>query len=248
MIRCLSAGETLANKVACSAAATRAVVAHALDICSQEDAICRQADFLADLSRDQVVVAGHYLDANPMLLQHLNGCGCGLFRRVEECHISIEDQVALVGLSVGSPVASDRCFGRNILARDGEHSKSVSAEAFVFFLELDNQDVLHREQLAIQLEVFAAWKDCLRSALADNPIFPFRSTNNHTHYPALKVERNFIDLREFRDNGVLVHLTVVEYSAIEDVLETGLEIAIEIRQGQARHRLLSRRHRNVAPK
>jgi len=55
--------------------------------------------------------------------------------------------------------------------------------------ELGDADVLHRRELTIELEVFAAREDRVGSPLADDPIFSLGGADDYRHDPSLKVER-----------------------------------------------------------
>ena len=58
MIRCLSAGESRAKSVVCSAASASSASDMASTCAPKQHVLGRQAHFLADLAADQFVVAG----------------------------------------------------------------------------------------------------------------------------------------------------------------------------------------------
>src|SRR5436309_3131520 len=45
------------------------------------------ADFSADLPRDQIIITGEHFDGDPVLAQHCDCFGCGFFGRIQESKI-----------------------------------------------------------------------------------------------------------------------------------------------------------------
>ena len=70
MIRCLCAGETPGEQRRASRRpSASSLVGHPLDVGAEQHAVGREADLLADLARDQLVVAGDDLDRDAVRLQ-----------------------------------------------------------------------------------------------------------------------------------------------------------------------------------
>ena len=60
----------------------------------------RQADFFTDLARNQLVVTGEHFDRDAVLLKSGDSRRGGFFRRVEERHVALQDEVVLVVLAI----------------------------------------------------------------------------------------------------------------------------------------------------
>ena len=149
-------------------------VGHGLDLAAEHDLLGIDADLGADLAGDQVVVAGQHLDGDAVLAQHGDGLGGGVLGRVEEGEVAGQDQVAFVGLGIGGLLL-------HLLGGDGQHAEAVLAQVVDLLDEVADQDGLHREDLALALEMGALGEDRLRarlwSAVARWPSGPSTTTD-----------------------------------------------------------------------
>ncbi len=245
MIRCLWAGETRANSVVFSAASASSLVGHLLDVGAQQDELGREPDLLADLAGDEIVVAGDDLDRDAVALQRLDGRRGGLLGRVEERDVAVQDQVALVGLAVGRGVAGDDAARLDVLAGDGQHAEAVGAQPLVLLLQLLDEDAVHRERLAVELELLAAREDRLGRALGDDAVLALGRADDDRHDAALEVEGDLVDLGVVGDVRLGVGLLVGQHRAVEDVLQARLEVAVEVRQRQ--HAVVLAQHHVAVP-
>jgi hypothetical protein len=103
-----------------------------------------------------------------VLLQRPDGGRCGVLRRVEECEVSIEDEVLLVIASIARGLAR----GLYVLRCDRQHAETIPAEMLIFLAEFVDASVIHRREHTIELEGFAAREDRLGSALLNQPEMP----------------------------------------------------------------------------
>ncbi len=161
--------------------------------------------------------------------------GC-LLGRIEERHVPLKDEVALVGLAIGRRRARDRRARLPVLHGEGEDAEAVGAEALVLLLQLLDMRLIHGETLTVELEARASREDGLGRALGDDPVLAFGSTHHDRHDAPLEVEGDLVDPHERGDVGVLVRLFVREDRAVEDVLESRLEVAVDV--GQRENRLV----------
>ena len=121
-------------------------VAHRLDFRAEQDFLRGNADLAADLTRDEIVVAGEHFHPHAVGLQCGDGGGRGVLRRIEKGEVAAQDEVGLVGLRVcGAAV--------HIFVGHGEHAEAVGAQFLVLLDEIADEDRLHRENLAAELEV-----------------------------------------------------------------------------------------------
>ena len=99
MTRCLCAGESRANSDGLLGGLGEFGVGHFLDVAAEEHGVGGEADVLADLAADELVIAGEDFHGDAVFVQGGEGAGGGLLGRVEESDIAFEDEVALVLLS-----------------------------------------------------------------------------------------------------------------------------------------------------
>ena len=158
--------------------------------------------------------------------------GGGLLGRVEEGEVAGQDQLGFVGFGVGGLLL-------HLLRGDGQHAEAVFAEVVDLLDEVADEDGLHREDVAVALEVGASGEHGLRGALGQQAArCPSGALDHDRHHAAGEVEGDFVHLAELVDRERAVQLLVVQHGAVEDVLEAGLEVADEV--GILQHRLVSR--------
>ena len=122
MTRAFCDGDSLAKTVmpgarfgelSSSIASTSAPSASAVDL---------EAHVLADLARDDVIVAGQNLDRNAGLAESGDGAGGAVLRRIEKGDIAEQGQSGFVG------DGEDVLLARNLLIGDGDDAKAVGVE------------------------------------------------------------------------------------------------------------------------
>ena len=170
------------------------------------------------------------LDVDAVALQGLDRRRGRLLRRVEEGSIAVQDQVALIGLGVGSGVARNDSTRNNVFAGNRQHAEAIGRELLVLLLKPVDVGVIHGVELAVKFEVRAAREDRLRGSFADDAVLAFGRTDNDRHDAALEVEGDFIHLCIFGDLCVSVGLGMREHRAVQDVLQARLEVTIHVRQ------------------
>ena len=170
-------------------------VGHGLDLAAEHDLLGIDADLGADLAGDEVVVAGQDLDGHAVLAQGGDGFGGGVLGRVEEGEVAGQDQVGLVGLGIGGLLL-------DFLGGDGQHAEAVLAEVVDLLDEVADEDGLHREDLAVALEVGAFGEHGLRGALGQQLALAVRALDHDGHHAAGEVEGDFVHLAELIDARV----------------------------------------------
>ena len=206
------------------------VVGQLVDVDAEQDGADDEADVLAHLSRDELVVSGDHLDRDAVCLQLGDGHGAGLLGRVQERDVALKDQLGFVGRAVRRRHARGGSARRGLLGGDREHPKAIGAEPLVLARQVRDVFVVHRQPRAVEVEARAPRKDRLGRALRDDPVLPLGRANHDRHDAALEVERDLVDLRDLRDPRMRVRLLVRQHRAIEDVLEAGLEVAVGVRE------------------
>ena len=98
------------------------VVAHILDFGTEHDAIDLEADVLAYLAGDDVVIAGENLDLTRRLGELRDSLGGAFLRGIEEGDIAEQRQAALVGDGI------DGLLQRHLLVRDGDDPETIGVE------------------------------------------------------------------------------------------------------------------------
>ena len=163
-MRCLSAGESRTNNAVFSAASANSRVAHRLDLRAGQHLLQRQADFLTDLARDQLVVAGQDLDRDTVLLKSADRRRGGFLGRIEEGDVAFQGQVVFVVLVVCG-------FGIEVAIGDGQDAETIGGQFVILLLEIFEQELIHRIDFLFQLEMRATVEDRLRRALANQTMF-----------------------------------------------------------------------------
>ena len=187
----------------------------------------RETHIGAHFPGHELIVAGHDLYRDAVLLQRANSCCGTVLRRIEERQISIEDQVLFVIARVG------RGLGLHVLRCYRQHAKPVPTELLVLLAELIDADVLHRQQHSIEFEVLTSREDRLGGALTDDSILSLGRADDNRHNPPLKIERDLVDLAVIGHVWVMVCSSrVLEDSPVQHALQTRLEVAVKVRQRQ----------------
>ena len=76
-------------------------VGHVFHLAAEQDFFGVNADFAANLARDEVVVAGEHLDGDAVLPQRGDGLGGGVLGRIEKREVAGQDQIAFIGFGKG---------------------------------------------------------------------------------------------------------------------------------------------------
>ena len=190
-------GREAREDVGPSTASASCASGHRLDLAAEQDFFRINADFGADLARDEVVVAGQHFDGDAVLAQRGDGFGGGVLGRIEEGEIAGQDQIAFVGLGVGGLLL-------HFLGGHGQHAKAVLAQVVDLLDEVADQNRLHRENLAFALEMGALGEDGFRRALGQQLPLAIRALDHDRHHAAGEIERDFIHLRVFLEREFAV--------------------------------------------
>ena len=160
------------------------------DLAAENDAVHRQADFVADLARDDVVVAGQDLHLHAAGLQRRERGGAGLLRRIEKRDVAEQREVGLVGDRIR------RLRRRHLLEGDRDDAKPVGVELRRRLLRRGEVAGIEGAGLAVDRVVLAGREHLFDGALADEDMGPVIALENDGHPPPLEVERHLVDLLE----------------------------------------------------
>ena len=72
------------------------VVGHRFDLAAGQDVVGFQTSLTAHLAGNEIVVAGEDFHSDAVLLESFDCLGCRHLRWIEEGHITLENQVALI--------------------------------------------------------------------------------------------------------------------------------------------------------
>ena len=175
-------------------------VGHLLDLAAEQHELGGQPDFLADLAGDQVVVARDDLDGDAVALQGLDRGRGRVLGRVEEGRHSRSGSGRTRrpwSRAWRRPrrYRAAQCPCWRSRARGSHRPQSCSYSS----LSSVDVSVVHRVELAVELEVRAAREDRLRGSLADDAVLAFGRADHDRHDAALEVEGDLVDLGVFGD-------------------------------------------------
>src|SRR5450830_1910115 len=190
---------------------------------AENDMIHRQADVVADLPSDDVIVPGQDLHLHTTGLQSGNGRSGGLLRRVEERDIAKQCEAGLVRDGI-------RCLRwRHLFESDRDHPKSVRVKLGRRLLSLGEVALIEGAGLAVDRIGLASSEDLFDGSFADENVGVVTSLENDRHPAPFKVEWNLVDLAEALVYlQLLVEFDMFEDCDIEQVLETGLVETVQI--------------------
>ena len=201
-------------------------IRHFFHVVAENDFFRVDADFGADLARDEIVVAGQHLDGDAVLAQNGNGFFRAVFGRIEKGEIAGQDEVFFIGLGI-------RCLRADFLIRNREHTETVAAQIVDLLDEVADENRLHRENFAVAFKVRAFGEHRFRRALGQHLALTVGTFNHHGHHAARKIERDFVRLDIFVHGKFMVQLRVFQHGAVEHIFQARLEMADEI--GVAQH-------------
>ncbi len=134
---------------------------HRSHLAAENDAVHRQADFVADLARDDVVVAGQDLDLHAAGLECADRRGASLLRRIEKRDVAEQGEIGLVGDRIG------RLRRRHLLVGDRDDAKAIGVEFRRRLLRRGEVAGVERAGLAADGVVLAGGEHLFDGALAD---------------------------------------------------------------------------------
>ena len=185
----------------------------------------RDADFLADIGGDDLIVAGQDLDVHAQTVQPLQGLRSSLFWRVEEGQKTEQDQVRLI---------LDRVDGfirgiRHLLIGQGDHPKALTVQVVRYLPAFGIVFGLNRDHLLLQFHPGAQAQHFLHRALTDQRVHPGFIFHHHRHPSPYKVEGNLVNLTVlFFRLQVFFQFLMVEDRFIEQILQPSMVIAVQV--------------------
>ena len=99
-----------------------------------------------------------------------------------------------------------------------------------FFKKLAADQVVELFDSPVQLEALTAFVDLFRRAFADQLMAAVGFLDHDGHELSRKIERNLIDLRAIEKDRMFAKLLVLQDGPVHQVLEAGLEMAVQVRE------------------
>ena len=189
-----------------------------------------QPHFMAHFRRHQLAVAGKYFHGDTARLQRFQRRGGGLFRRIEEGDITLEDQIGFVD-SLIVPLARGQEF-----ARHRHHPQPLSVQVIGDAPDAAQHGVIQRHDVAVIAHLRRHVQDLLQRPFADQLMDICLLAHHHRHPAALEIERDLIHLLPApgeRAGSLLVH--PFQHRYVEQVFQPGLVVAVQ--PGAVQHAL-----------
>ncbi len=192
-----------------------------------------QSHLRADCARDLFVVAGEYLNADPVFGERLYGGLGRVLRRVEECEEAYQHHVPFV---CGRKLPRRRRIG---LLSHGNYAHPLLVHCVGSACDQRAHLVRERKHAAAALGEGAALEHLLHRALGHQLSLTRSVPDYHAHAAALKVKRYLVDLgvplRQVAGSQLLLS---GYHGYVYEVLQPRLEIAVQ--ESVAQHALIFR--------
>ncbi len=199
-----------------------------------------EPDVAANLARDEVVVAGEDLHRDPLGGERSERGSGGFLRRIEEPDEAGQNQLRLVGDRIravrrGERPICHRDDAKPVFVHIGHELSRVVAP---FGLELEHARLV--ELRAVVAHELANRQNLLGRALANELMVAVFVVDHDGHPPPREIERDLVDLAVcLVDRQLALELGVLEDRDVEQVLESRLVEAVEIRDREDEVILLS---------
>ena len=164
------------------------VVTEVFDIAAYHHVTRVQPHFVAHFGGHQLAVAGKNFHGDPAGLQRFQRRSGGLFRRIEECDITLEDQIGFVDTLI-VPLARRQEF-----ARHRHHPQPLTVQVIRDAFDAAQHGVVQRHDVAVVAHLGGNIEDLLQRAFADQLVHIRLLADHHRHPAALKIERDLIHL------------------------------------------------------
>src|SRR5450759_2719119 len=198
---------------------------HRLDLRAEQEMLYRHPHFLADVGGDDLVIAGQDLDVHAQVVKTLQRLRSGVLWRIEESQETQQDQVRLILDRVHQLIRG----ARHLLVSQGNHPEALTVQivrqlpAFGIVLGQNLDD------LPFDFHPTTHAHHLIHRALANQRVQPGFIFNNHRHPAPHEVERDLVDFAVllFRFQAFF-QLLVVEDRFIEQVLQSGMVVAVQV--------------------
>ena len=210
------------------------------ELAAEHDVSDVEPDVAADLARHEVVVAGEDLHRDSLRGERSQRGGRGFLRGVEKPDEAGQNQLRLVGDRIrpvrrGERPICHRDDAKPVLVHIGHELARVVAP---FGLELEHARLV--ELRAVVAHELADRQNLFGRALANELMVEVFVVDHDGHPPPREVERDFVDLAVcLVDRQLALQLGVLEDRDVEQVLESRLVEAVEIRDREDEVVLLS---------
>ena len=200
------------------------IVGQVLNIAPHHHVARVQPHFMAHFGRHQLAVAGENFDGNAARLQRLQRRRGGLFRRIEEGDIALEDQIGFVDTLIVTLARGQE------LARDRHHAQPLTVQVVGDAPDAAQHGVVQRHDVAVIANLRRHVEDLLQRPFADQLVHVRLLAHHHRHAAALEVERDLIHLLPAageRAGGFFIH--PFQHRDVEQVFQPGLVMAVQPR-------------------
>ena len=164
------------------------VVGQVLNVAAHDHIARIQPYFVTHFRGHQLAVAGEDFNGDTARLQRFERRRGGLFRRVEECDVTLEDQIGFVDTLI-VPLARGQK-----LARHRHHAQPLTVQVVGDALDAAQHGVVQRHDVAVIAYLRRHVEDLLQRAFADQLMHIRLLAHHHRHAAALEVERDLIHL------------------------------------------------------
>ena len=203
------------------------IVGQVLNVAPHDDVTRVQADFVAHFGRHQLAVAGQDFDGDPARFQRFQRGRGGLFRRIEECDVTFEDQIGFIDtLVVPFPRGQE-------LAGYRHHAQPLTVQVIGDAFDAAQHGLIQRHDLPVMAHLRGNIQDLLQCPFADQLVHVRLLADHHRHAAPFKVERNFVHLLPAAGEHagrLLVH--PFQHRHVEQVFQPGLIMAVQPRAVQ----------------
>src|SRR6516165_5388044 len=177
---------------------------------------------MADLARDNLVVAGENLYLNTPACQRRNRLASALFGRIEEGDVAEEREIGLVLDGIGR-------FRRIHLPVGNCHdTEAVRIKGDRLLLRRLEMTLVESPCLSVDGVPGANCKDLLDRALADEDVFAVLARHHDREAASREVERDLVDLGIAAANSqLLVEVDMGQDGVVEQVSKSRLKVAVQ---------------------
>ena len=203
------------------------IVGQVLNVAPHHDVARVQAHFVAHFGRHQLAVAGQDFDGDPARFQRFQRRRGGLFRRIEECDVTLEDQIGFIDtLVVPFPRGQELACYRH-------HAQPLTVQVIGDAFDAAQHGLIQRHDLAVMTHLRGNIQDLLQCPFADQLMYVRLLADHHRHAAPFKVERNFVHLLPAAgEHAGRLFIHTFQHRHVEQVFQPCLVVTVQPRAVQ----------------